>query len=380
MASSATPVIQATTPAQQAQAAKRGAAALGRGELVGFATETVYGVAAAANLSAAMDRLRELKNRPQRPFSVHLAQPQDAALYVAGIPPVAQRLIAKAWPGPLTLLLPVGERLAERRFDQAGLYEVLCWQDKIGLRCPDLPVAREMLAGVPWPVVAPSANLPGAKSPRSAADVLAALDGRIDLLIDSGPTRYGADSTLVAVEGDSWHLVRQGVYSAKDIEGLLRRTLLFVCTGNTCRSPMAVGLAKMMLSERLGCPPGRLDAHGWEVLSAGAWAQEDRGPTPEAVQAARQLGADISTHRNRKLTKELIDRADLVFCMAREHVDAVLELAPASSGKVRRLLSRADIPDPLGAGLSVYQRTAAKIRQAVKEIVEKECHENRTGG
>ncbi len=375
-----TTVIQATSPAQQAKAAKQGTAALARGELVGFATETVYGVGAVANLPAAMQRLRELKDRPKRPFSVHLARAQDAALYVRDMPPMAQRLIDKAWPGPLTLVVPVGGCLAERRFDRAGLYDLLCWRDTIGLRCPDFALAQQMLAAVDWPVVAPSANLPGKKSPRNAQDVLADLDGRIDLLIDSGPTRYGADSTIVAVDGGCWRLVRQGVYSDQQIERLLRRTLLFVCTGNTCRSPMAAGLARMMLAKRLGCTPGRLTAHGWEVLSAGAWAEEHRAASAEAVQAARELGVDIAAHRSQKLTKELIDQADMVFCMTREHVDAVLELAPGSSGKVRRLLSRADIADPLGGGLSVYQRTAARMRQAVKEVVEKECHEDRIGG
>jgi protein-tyrosine phosphatase len=237
-----------------------------------------------------------------------------------------------------------------------------------------------MLAAVDWPVVAPSANLPGARSPRNAQDVLEALDGRIDLLLDSGPTRYGADSSIVAVEGDCWRMVRQGVYTSKQIERLLRRTLLFVCTGNTCRSPMAAGLARMMLAKRLGCTVGRLPAQGWEVLSAGVWADEGRPASDEAIQAARKLGADLSDHRSRKLTKDLIDQADMIFCMSREHVDAVLELSPAASGKVRRLLGRADIPDPLGGGLSGYHRTAAKMRPAVKDIVEKECHENRIGG
>ena len=375
-----TPVIQATTPAQQAKAAKRGAAALAKGELVGFATETVYGVAAAANLPAAMDRLRELKNRPRRPFSVHLARPNDAALYVADVPLVAQRLIAKTWPGPLTLVLPVGGRLADKRFNQANLYDVLCWQDTIALRCPDLNLARDMLAAVDWPVVAPSANLSGAASPRNAQDVLAALDGRIDLLIDSGPTRYGLDSSVVAVEGGSWRMVRRGVYTEAQIEALLRRTLLFVCTGNTCRSPMAAGLTRAMLARRLGCPVMLLSARGYEVLSAGVWAEDGRGATPEAVQAADKLGADISDHRSRKLTKELIDQADVVFCMSREHVDAVLELAPGACDKVRRLLPRADIPDPLGGGLTVYQRAAERMQQALKDIVKKECHENRTRG
>ena len=264
-----TTILKAMSASERTQAARQGAAALADGQLVGFATETVYGVGAVANNPSAMERLRELKDRPKRPFSVHLAEPEDVHLYVADVPPLARRLIAKAWPGPLTLILPVGGQLAERRFARAGLYDVLCWQDTIGLRCPDLELAREMLSGVDWPVVAPSANLAGTKSARSAKDVLKALDGRIDLLIDSGPTRYGQDSTVVQVEGDTWRVMRDGVYSQRQIARLLRRTLLFVCTGNTCRSALAAGLARKMLAERLACPSGKLAAAGWEVLSAG---------------------------------------------------------------------------------------------------------------
>ncbi|MGA2266029.1 MAG: L-threonylcarbamoyladenylate synthase [Phycisphaerae bacterium] len=374
----ATTVIQAASRAQQTKAAQRGAAALSAGQLVGFATETVYGVAALANIPQAMERLRELKNRPSRPFSVHLATPQDAELYVADIPVPAQRLMAKAWPGPLTLLLPVGGQLAEERFTKAGLYDVLCWQDTIGLRCPDLPLAREMLAAVDWPVVAPSANLPGAPSPRNAKDVLEALEGRIDLLIDSGPTRYGADSTIVAVEGDSWRIVRQGVYGERQIARLMRRTILFVCTGNTCRSPLAVALSRKMLAERLGTTPGKLPEAGWEILSAGVWAADDLPASPVAIQAAGELGADLTGHRSRKLTKDLIDQADMVFCMSNEHVAAVVELLPTSAGKVRRLSPREDISDPAGGPAEVYRRTAKKIQQALHDILGKELHENRT--
>ncbi len=360
-----TTVFKATSPARQAEAARCGAAALAAGQLVGFATETVYGVAAQANIPSAMERLRELKNRPKRPFSVHLARPTDVELYVAEVPPVAERLIAKAWPGPLTLVLLVGGRLAEKRFAQAGLYEMLCWQDTIGLRCPDLLLARDMLAALDWPVVAPSANLPGTVSPRNAKDVLEALDGRIDLLIDSGPTRYGQDSTIVAVEGDTWRVVRQGVYSEREIARLVRKTILFVCTGNTCRSPLAAGLARKTLAQRLGCPPGKLASCGWEVLSAGVWAGEGQRASPEAVEAAAECSVDLAGHRSQKITKELIDKADMVFCMTREHVDAVREMSPASAGRTRRLWSRGDIPDPAGGGPDAYRQTAEKMQQAI---------------
>jgi protein-tyrosine phosphatase len=375
-----TRVIQANSDTEIAHAAREGACALEEGELVAFATETVYGVAALAGNAAAMERLRELKDRPQRPFSVHLGRPGDAARYVGRMPAIARRLIAKAWPGPLTLLVGLGGGLADEKLQAAGMYDVLAWEDFIGLRCPDCRLASALLAAVDWPVVAPSANLAGAPSPRTAQDVLAELDGRIDLLIDSGPTRYGLDSTIVRVDAEGWKIVREGVYSAERIRRLLRKTFLFVCTGNTCRSPIAAGLARKLLAGRLGCPAGQLDRGGFEILSAGVLAREDGPPSPEALAAAERLGVDISRHRSRKLTVELINQADVIFCMTDSHVAEVLGLVPDAVGKVSRLWDGGDISDPIGGGQEVYRGTADRIDQSLRKVIDEHTYEDRASG
>ncbi|MFA6133251.1 MAG: L-threonylcarbamoyladenylate synthase [Phycisphaerae bacterium] len=372
-----TEVVKATADSLVAQAAARGARALKDGLLVGFATETVYGVAAMASDPDAMDRLRELKSRPQRPFSVHIAHPRDAAQYVADMPHVAQRMIEKCWPGPLTLLVPAGGKLAEPRFQEAGLYDALCFEDIIGLRCPACRVAQEMLAAVDWPLVAPSANLTGRPSPRNARDVLEDLGGKIDLLLDSGPTTYGADSTILRVDRDGWRVVREGVLSRRQVEAMARRVLLFVCTGNTCRSPMAAGLAAKLLADKLHCRPANLDKYGYEVLSAGLWAGEGGPVSPEAREAAARLGADISSHRTRKVTSELIRQADLVFCMTDTHVAEILRLLPSARGKVKRLSPDGDIPDPVGGGGDVYHQIAKRIQAALEQALDEELYEDR---
>ncbi len=374
-----TETIRATSSSQQAAAARRGAEAIREGKLVAFATETVYGVAAMACNAEAMERLRQLKDRPKRPFSIHLATPQDAKLYVSDLPPAARRLMAKAWPGPVTIVLPVGGQLANRRFADADLYDVLCWNGSIALRCPDHPLAARMLSAIDWPVVAPSANLAGAPSPRNAEEVLAGVGGRIDLLIDSGPTCYGGDSTVVAVEDDSWRILREGVYSAGDIERLMRRTIVFICSGNTCRSPMAAGLAGKLLAKRLGCRVGELPSRGWAIVSAGTWAANGGSASAEASAAAAALGADISAHRSQKATKELIEGAEMVFCMTADQVEDVKRLAPSSTGKVRRLAARQDISDPAGGGKKAYEQTAARLQQALSREIDRMVNENSAG-
>jgi len=347
-------------------AARVGAAALRDGKLVGFATETVYGIAVNAARPDALERLRELKSRPARPFSLHVGRPEMIYRYVADPPELARRLIDKALPGPLTLLLPVGGSFAA---DSPGgrdpaLYDRLVCDGVLGVRCVAEPTAQAMLDAVEDPVVAPSANLAGRPSPRSAADVLADLDGNIDLLIDSGPTRYGRDSTIVDFTGPEWRIVRAGVIDERMIQKMLARLYVFVCTGNTCRSPMAEGLARVLLARRLGVAVKDLASRGVEVVSAGIYASEGSWASPEAVIAASAFGADISAHRSRQLTTELIQSADLVFCMTDHHVEQAVGLAPRAASRIVRLDPRGDVSDPIGGDVSEYRDTAAQIAEA----------------
>jgi tRNA A37 threonylcarbamoyladenosine synthetase subunit TsaC/SUA5/YrdC len=381
-----TNVLKPKTVSDASRIAREAAGAVQAGKLVGFATETVYGIAALATNADTMARLRELKARPERPFSVHVGKPDDVFLYVAKdrVNEVACRLIHKAMPGPTTLLLPVDAKSAGPLLRDPAIYERLVAVSKvgskggdnpqlsgvIGIRCPDQPLAQEMLSAIEGPVVAPSANLAGQPSPRTASDVLESLEGKIDLLIDNGPTRYGKDSTIIDFSAEPWKIVREGVYDGRTIRRFLVRTYLFVCTGNTCRSPMAAGLAREMLAARLGVAAAKLPLHGIHVMSAGLYAGDGVPATSEAVFAAGELGADISGHLSQKLTSQLIRDADMVFCMTDFHVEQVLALEPKARDKVVRLSDEGEIADPIGGGREIYRRTARQIQAALRRRIE----------
>jgi len=174
------------------------------GGLVAVPTETVYGLAARADSAAAVAKIYAAKGRPDfNPLIVHVRDRQQAKRY-AQFPYYAHHLAGTQWPGPLTLVLP-------RREDAALAEAVTAGLSTIALRVPAHPVMQALLAAVDFPLAAPSANRSGFISPTTADHVLASLAGRIDLVLDAGPTSEGVESTILAVrEDDSWEELRPG--------------------------------------------------------------------------------------------------------------------------------------------------------------------------
>jgi L-threonylcarbamoyladenylate synthase len=190
---------------------------LAAGGLVAFPTETVYGLGADAQNGAAVARLYAAKGRPSfNPLIAHVPDAQ-AARALARFDANADRLAAAFWPGPLTLVLPRASECPVAELATAGL-------DSIALRVPDHAVAHALLAGFGRPIVAPSANRSGHVSSTTAQHVLADLGGRIDLIVDGGPTRVGLESTIVACL-DEPMLLRSGAWPRTEIERALGRAL-----------------------------------------------------------------------------------------------------------------------------------------------------------
>ena len=186
----------APDPAALAEAAR----ILRGGGLVAFPTETVYGLGADATNPQAIARLNQVKGRPpEKPYSLHLHSIDQLDGLVASVPPVASRLMERFWPGPLTIVIPSNNGKT------------------IGFRLPDHPIAHAFLQAGGVPIAAPSANRSGQPPPIDAQEVLAALDGSVDCVLDGGPTRLGRESTVVEIVGSRVEIRREGAIAKDEI-------------------------------------------------------------------------------------------------------------------------------------------------------------------
>ena len=183
------------------------------GGIVAVPTETVYGLAARADDAAAVARIYAAKGRPSfNPLIVHVSGPEQAA-ELAEVGPLAARLMAAFWPGPLTLVLPLRRGAAVAGLVTAGL-------ETIALRCPAHPVMQALIAGA-GPLAAPSANASGRISSTTAAHVAASLGRNAALILDGGPSRAGVESTIVTVSEADVVLLRPGAVAVETIEAVL---------------------------------------------------------------------------------------------------------------------------------------------------------------
>ena len=336
--------------------------ALDAGALVAFATETVYGVAARADQPEALARLREAKGRDvEHVFTWHVADTRALGAFPK-LPRIVERLADRYWPGPLTLVLE-GTATGAEALGRNG------WT---GLRLPAHPVAQSLIEAAGGPLVMTSANRTGEAPATDADAVESSLGEALELIVDSGPARLAESSSVLQVGEGRFQLLREGLLSIDELRRTAGLAIGFVCTGNTCRSPMAEALARHKLNQRLTGDPrpekDLLDAFGFSVRSAGVFAGPGAPASAHSVEALAERGVDLAGHRSSPTIPEQVMTWDRVYCMTASHLDALLQVLPPTRAPQIDLLDPEgrDVPDPIGGSLADYRACADHIESCIE--------------
>lgn len=329
---------------------------LKKGKVIALPTDTVYGFAVDGVNKRALDKLTKLKERERKPFAFFISRNR-----LEDYAHITKRKIIECFvPGPITVIL---RRKAEKSLPVQS--------DKIGIRIPQVDFIIKLLSKYDNPLAVTSANRSGELTLRSALDIVEQFPG-VDLVVDGGKL-VSEPSTVIDLATTPPVVKRKGAIPILEIERVHGRNImlerpmkfnvLFVCSGNTCRSPMAEGLLKTMVDEDY-CV----------VKSAGTLPMTGLPPSNNSVQIVKKYGGSIEDHLSQTLNKELIDWADLILVMGYKHFQYIVDIEPRAAIKTsllkeyKRKVKYNEISDPVGQDIAAYQATAESMLPSLNLI------------
>jgi L-threonylcarbamoyladenylate synthase len=333
---------------------------LREGRLVVFPTGSGYTVATGAlapNAYLALDQ--GIGSEP--PLHLLLGQAVEIFDWLPTFRGVGPRLARRFWPGPLTLVSGTGlDRGLYPRLPEP-VRKRLAPHRKLSFRLAHHEFIQQCSQSLGMPLLA-------AETSWSSLEQIAASCGdKVPLIIKDEQTPFSQSDTVVQVHGRDWQMLKEGAIAAREIKEAALCRILFICTGNTCRSPLAEGLCQKLLADHLGCLPEQLLENGFLVQSAGLAAMMGEEANPEAIAIAREHGANLADHVSQPLSIELLQDADFVFAMTAGH----LRTLQGIRGLTPRLLSPEgnDVADPIGGSPEIYRECASQIKNYLEVLV-----------
>ncbi len=328
--------------------------ALKEKKIVGFPTDTVYGIGCIIDKEC-VDRLRALKKRSgDKPFAIFIPDVSWLSRLNVLIPDYAKNLL-KDMKGPLTLVFKIID----------DKYSFISKEGKIGIRIPDDDFLCEVMNEINEPIVATSANISGFSPAISSEQI----DLNVDFFI-KGKSKIGIQSTVVDISGEKPVILRKGAMPVLEVEAKtgmvfiskgIKLNLLFVCSGNTCRSPMAEFHFRSIDKE-----------DNFLVNSCGTMNIYGMPPSIEAVIVMNEIDIDITPHISKGVSKDLVDISDIILPVGKKHSEILITYG-VNKYKIfpfYKILGLQEIPDPIGKNLSVYREVRNIIVESNKLLFE----------
>lgn len=351
---------------------------LKKGGIIVYPTDTLYGLGVDVLNSKAVSKLFLLKRRKtSMPLSFLIESIEKLEQFIGELPAEKKSQINKLLPGKYTILIEKNKPGTGLNAEQLSGHRSK--NQKIGFRIPAHRWCHELTTRMAGPISSTSANISGQKNVLSIPEVISHFGNKPDLVLDAGVMPDSRGSTIIDFTKNPYLVMRQGEISLAEVQHILedekvtlrkeKFNLIFICSGNICRSPMAEGILKTMVNKTKY-------KNFVEISSAGTLDLISIPAHDFSLKVAEENEIDIRSHRSRPVSTGIIDCADLIFCMALNHFNFLKEKFPEQKNKFvllkewqrKTLLTNPSIADPIGHELEFFRKTYAEIFSELKRV------------
>lgn len=345
--------------------------ALAEGKVVGLPTETSYVLAASCLKTEAAGQIAGYAaNTAGATLSLIVRSGEEIRDYCPTLSPVGHRLVSRGLPGPLVVELACDDPSSLVHQLDKGLVPELLTDDKyLGLRLPSHEAIQQAMRLLRGPVIACELihDSQVASSLQAADQASPEFCG---FLVDDGNCHFAAPPSRVRIEENRCTLIESGAANADKLQRMTQLAILVVCTGNTCRSPMAGALLTNLLKEKFTAAAGKT-LLPFYVGTAGISAFPGSPASQQAKVAMKRRGLNLTDHSSTPVTQHSIQQADLVLSMTQSHRAAILDAIPEAVEKVKLVSGgKGDVSDPFGGSQAVYDACADQIEGFLTDWVE----------